>query len=269
MVPLAFSMLLDFGNDKMEGDDLESMRRALKARYDMISSDLHIFALVLDPFVPNKRYSEVSKLLDGRPVMAVAQSSLTTDLKFSEAAAVEEGNISRSLAMWVASDKNEEVNCFQDSYQPLVWWSTIGVEKYPLISNTAKRVFSMNTGSACADRSFKIRSRVHSKSRNRLGSSCANQQSSISLNHNQLERLNCGVLATKRGSSMELRLVQGFCDFVKNNIGTLAEIMSISSPTCSSDVDESAASEECDIDLFDDTLFGTDISEVDLDLLIS
>ena len=150
-----------------------------------------------------------------------------------------------------------------------MWWLTIGVAKYSLLANTAKCVFSMNTVSAGAERSFKIRSRVHSNSRNILGSSSANQQSSIILNHNQLDRLNCGVLATNRGSSMELLLVQGFFDFVKNNSGTLAEIFSISSPTCSSEVDESVASEECDVDLFDDTLFGTDISEVDLDLLLS
>ena len=32
MVPLSFSILIEFVNEKMDGDDLEAMRRALKVR---------------------------------------------------------------------------------------------------------------------------------------------------------------------------------------------------------------------------------------------
>lgn len=65
----------------------------------MIGNDLHTLAFVLDPFVSKKLYSEVLRLIDGRPVMAVAQTALTKDLQFSGATAKEAGDISRSLAM--------------------------------------------------------------------------------------------------------------------------------------------------------------------------
>lgn len=57
---------------------------------------------------------------------------------------------------------------FAKAYQSYVWWEIIGVERFEALSRIALYILSLSPSSASVERSFKIRSRVHSKARDRL-----------------------------------------------------------------------------------------------------
>ena len=74
----------------------------------------------------------------------------------------------------------------------------MGLEKAPVLCALICRIFSLVPSSAGAERSFKVRSRVHNKCRNRLSNDAADRQSSLIFNTTQFKRIEEG-LSQKEG----------------------------------------------------------------------
>jgi hAT family C-terminal dimerisation region len=87
---------------------------------------------------------------------------------------------------------------------PGTWWNTNG--PYDLASDlisVAEQVFSLAPTSASGERSFKQRSRVHTKTRNRLGAENADKSSAIIFNKRQNMSFYDGALSQGRTSTVE------------------------------------------------------------------
>ena len=100
--------------------------------------------------------------------------------------------------------------CGSASYHPLLWWTCIGSEKAPVLKELSSRVFSLLPSSAVAERSFKVRSRVQNKAKNRRSNEDADMQSSLIYNTAQFKKVETGVLACERGKGVENLIILSY-----------------------------------------------------------
>lgn len=145
-----------------------------------------------------------------------------------------------------------QVNCssFNTAYHPFLWWARIGEKGCQPLAEVAIRVFFLTISSSGVERSFKIRSRVHSKSRVQLSDWKADQQSSVIYNTNQIKWIDNGVLATRRGRWITQIILNG----VSSPNNTERESSTLDKPD---DLDE-----EVDVDIaFDETEAFVSISD--------
>lgn len=253
MVPLVFATLYKFSSECFNETDAQSIKDSLVARYNTICSDVHILSFVLDPVTLKDRYSDLIPFLGNRVVLSVAQAAMERDLKSVGATEEEIEVCTRHLATYIS-----ETNCctaLSKSFHPLLWWTSIGSERCKVLAPIAYRVFSLSSSSAGVERSFKIRSRLHGKSRCQLTDSKADKQSSIIFNSSQLGRIDDSVLATKRGGKVFEFIVLGHEEFTQTNGSALAELVSSVCDNGGQALD-AHESVEVDIDLDDDSLFG-------------
>jgi hypothetical protein len=89
---------------------------------------------------------------------------------------------------------------------PRAWWALFCDMAPIYIRQLAQLVFSCAPTSA-SERSFKQRSRVHSRIRNRLSGDNADRTSAILFNGQQIKRVAAGVLAQPRVCAMESRML--------------------------------------------------------------
>ena len=75
------------------------------------------------------------------------------------------------------------------------------------------RIFSRVPSFAGAERSFKVRSRVHNKSGNRLSNYAADMQRSLIYNAKQFKRVKEVVIAKGRENGVEKMLLLGYADY--------------------------------------------------------
>jgi hAT family C-terminal dimerisation region len=107
-------------------------------------------------------------------------------------------------------------------YHPLLWWNIEGRDKTRRRSKAASLVFSLFPSAAGNERSFKVRSRVHSKTRNRLSDENADKQSYIVYNSAQIRRIDDGeILNCKRDSAVEVALLNGCSEVELENLRAL------------------------------------------------
>lgn len=83
LVPVSYSLILYFIINHLDAPVHSILTRYLKKRLNVIFSEAHILAINLDTMVSTDRFSDFSRLLDGRPVISIAQSALQRDLEFA------------------------------------------------------------------------------------------------------------------------------------------------------------------------------------------
>lgn len=87
-------------------------------------------------------------------------------------------------------------------------------------------VFSLSDSLAVVSRSFKVRSRVHCKTQNKLSNEKTHQQCCLIYNSAQHLCIQKGILTKKHDDSVEKLLINGYNSFLSDNGGTLAELVS-------------------------------------------
>lgn len=92
---------------------------------------------------------------------------------------------------------------------PMLYWMIEGKHFANFLPPFSKLVFSLYPSSAGLERSFKVNSRVLTKTRNRLSDDRADKQASINYNKNQLRRINTQ-LQCNRKSTLQYVLNRGF-----------------------------------------------------------
>lgn len=142
---------------------------------------------------------------------------------------------------------------FPKSYHQLLWWSTIGYERSPILDDVANRTFTLSTASAGVEGSFEVLSRAHRKHRVQLADVKADKQCSIIYNSTQLKRIDDGVLATRRDGNIETLLFMGYNKYLRKNGSNIANMLTDSSPEIEND---DRSSELAVPDFDDEELFG-------------
>jgi Protein of unknown function (DUF 659)/hAT family C-terminal dimerisation region len=185
----------------------------LKMRYATIYSAVHILAFYLDPALVKVR--QASRMSVVKPyttsdasVCIAAGKALLNHGQASEAhcAAVEDQIVSvcTSAAPYLSPLAVADNASFR---LPHVWWEIMTDTAPIAIKRVAALVFSCAATSASGERSFKARSRVHTRTRNRLSNDGADKSQAILFNRKQSHRAADGVLLVKRTNGMELRMV--------------------------------------------------------------
>jgi hypothetical protein len=187
--------------------------RYLKMRYATIYSAVHILAFYLDPALVKVR--QASRMSDIKPYSTsdasaciAAGKALLNHGQASQAnrAAVEDQIVSvcTSAAPYLSPLAIADNASFR---LPHVWWEIMADTAPIAIKRIAALVFSCAATSASGERSFKARSRVHTRTRNRLSNDGADKSQAILFNRIQSRRAADGALLAKRTSGIESRIV--------------------------------------------------------------
>jgi hAT family C-terminal dimerisation region len=185
----------------------------LKMRYATIYSAVHFLAFYLDPaFVKIRQASRMSGIKpyttsDALACIAAAKALLNHgQASVANRTSVEDQIVSicTSAAPYLsplAIADNASFNL------PHVWWEIMADTAPIVIKRVAALVFSCAAMSASGERSFKARSRVHTRTRNRLSNDGADKSQAILFNRLQSRRAADGALLSKRTSGIESRIV--------------------------------------------------------------
>lgn len=171
-----------------------SVRNSLVSIMCTIQSDVHALAVYLDPVIPFSLLNSFSMFFNARTMTSCSVSAFMKTYRFlcmDESAIVharEELTILMAdfLPGFERGPQSQEVSL----YPTLFFWGIEGPRIAPYFTPVAKAIFCLFPSAAADERSFKARARVHSKSRNQLGSTNADMQSAIVFNDAQLKREN-------------------------------------------------------------------------------
>lgn len=136
---------------------------------------------------------------------------LEMDNVFKSKVYEEQDSIRRILSLWMSGIQQDTTGC--GGYLSLLWWKCIGVEKSLMLSVLSSRVFSLLPSSAGAERSFKVRTRVHNQCPDRFSNDAADRRSGLIYNSAQFERLERGIAASGRGTGVRKMLVLGYDEY--------------------------------------------------------
>lgn len=249
LVPLAYATLRTYAIETLDVNTAKIIGDSLVSRYNVIASDVHILAMVLDPAISTDRYADMIPFLNNRPVLCVAQAAMEVDLQHAGASSSEIEECTRQLATF--SCGGSSLSALSTTFHPLLWWMTIGMERCKPLSALACRVFSLTGASAGVERSFKVRSHLHGKNRCQLSDSKADKQCSLIYNSGQLDRMGSGVLASKRGGAVFDFIVKGYFKFKQQSGSDFADLVSTTSRSSADFSSDSAL----DVDRDDEDAF--------------
>lgn len=211
MVPLAFCVLKDACQHYLDPMEYDQAVSCLKDRFSRIASSVYFLALVLDPCISTGRLGSVEWLLPDETLISAATAALDRDCEANGVPLDNQVRLRRLLVLWMGSPKRFDSKAL--GYHPRAWWNACGVSYSNELAPVAARVFGLFSSSAGPERSFKIRSRVHGKSRNRLSNDRADMQSAVIYNSNQMCRIKDGVEASERNSKVEKMILAGFMSY--------------------------------------------------------
>ena len=189
---LAFLMVLDSPALELCAPETKTkIKELVGIRFCSISCNAHALAYVLDPAMPpvqvlsNRQWFDKNVVLVAidaakeiqRTIFQNCSSEMETELA-SEIVSLASNSI--------AGFKNASEQCTRS--HPLMFWSLYAPPCLPRTTAIAKALFCMYPGSGGVERSFKTRSIVHSKTRNRLEDGAADAQSFLYYNQQQLQR---------------------------------------------------------------------------------
>jgi len=179
----------------------------IKARYATIFSHVHILAFYLVPlFMSYKEVSRASavKPLDGTDGAACLHA---TKRLLRAAPAAEQGAVSTQVTQTLLGSypflQSGATSKVSKVVPPHVWWDLHAAGAPPELRALAAHVFSRALTSAAGERSFKQRSWVQNKTRNRLSDDNADKTQAINVNYRQARRYLCGALLKSRVSKAE------------------------------------------------------------------
>ena len=86
----------------------------------MIYSDLIILAMTIGPMVPTERFSDISRFLDGRPVISIAQSAFIKGLEFSKVPTSRSDETIRNFISFVSEKPFSKPSVSGDAYHLLL-----------------------------------------------------------------------------------------------------------------------------------------------------
>lgn len=224
-VLLAFTLLFELAPILSPSPDAHrvclSMQSSLLHRYRTIYSPVHVLSCILDPAIPHCRLAalenfHIRALTNPQQPQSppsfheaclVALRTTGKFLSVSEDCMCEaEGQLSLLLTnfgqKWRRADELSLRN------HPILYWMIEGKYFANYLPPFSKLVFSLYPSSAGLERSFKVNSRVLTKTRNRLSDENADKQASIIYNTNQLRRINTH-LQNNRKSTLQYVLNRG------------------------------------------------------------
>lgn len=212
-VPLCYALLYEsLGEFLLPHHVVVECKKSLAMRFSTISSDVHALVAYLDPAIPFSRLSKLGPLYSTRPLNFCASKAFRDVCSFLE---LSEDDTGAAVAEFDLVMANMHPNFSgrrgargSDTSHPLIFWSIEGHVIAPQIAPIAKSVFTLFASSAGPERSFKARSRVHSKTRNRLSNANSDMQSSVVFNSKQQERV-YSALSKSRDSRLFRALVCG------------------------------------------------------------
>jgi hypothetical protein len=186
----------------------------LKSRYSTVYDDIHVLSFYLDPlFVPAREASRRCQVKPGEESSSDASRCLAAAATLTREANVEEQQEVRAAVIAVCMG-GATYFCTATSTPssaraqlPHAWWALFCNMAPVCIRRLAQLVFSCAPTSAAGERSFKQRSWVHSRIRNRLSGGNADRTPAILFNGQQIKRVAAGVLAQPRVCAMESRML--------------------------------------------------------------
>jgi hypothetical protein len=221
-VPLGFSFLYNaVENMGLPSAIIRAIQTGLVKRFYTIACDAHALAVLLDPGVTSQAVDGLKTLYQTRNVVETSRAALKRVCSWLDLSAIEEEKLRSEFNMHLSGlDGNQ--NLRSREYHPLLWWNIEGRDKTRRRSKAASLVFSLFPSAAGNERSFKVRSRVHSKTRNRLSDENADKQSYIVYNSAQIRRIDDGeILNSKRDSAVEVALLNGCSEVELENLRAL------------------------------------------------
>ena len=179
----------------------------IKARYATIFSHVHILAFYLDPlFMPYKEVSRASAVKPFEGTDGAACLDATKRL-LRAAPAAEQAVITTQVTQTILGNypffQTGATSESAKQVPPHAWWDLHAAGAPPELRAVATQVFSLAPTSAAGERSFKQRSRVHNKTRNRLSDDNADKTQAIIFNERQARRYLNGALLKPRDSKAE------------------------------------------------------------------
>lgn len=246
-IPLAFSVLKEACECFLEGLEIIEATQYLKSRFTRIASPVFFLAMVLDPLIPTERLGAVGWLLGDETLIGAASTALDKDCAYVNLLMNDQVTLRRLLVLWLGSPKRYDSKA--SAYHPLAWWKANGFTRSSQLAPVATRVFGLFSSSAGPERSFKVRSRVHDKRRNRLLSDHADMQSAIIYNSGQMSRIGSGVEASERKSFVENMMIEGFKSYQSSHgISNWGSLPSIGFDVDGSDMSKEMESFEAELD---------------------
>jgi len=189
----------------------DEIRGFIKLRYATIFSPAHVLSFYLDPvFVPLHEMSRASMvepytITDAAVCMEAAKRLVRTA---SEEEKVTVVTLVTQVLMesfpFLRTGAVEELSRLS---LPHVWWSLHAEGAPQELRAVAAQMFSLAHTSAAGERSFKQRSRVHRKTRNRLSEDHADKTQAIIINKRQTRRFYGSVLLQPHTTCAEAHMV--------------------------------------------------------------
>lgn len=153
--------------------------------------------------------------------MTMALAALESDLQYVGKVDEEIEEAFRLLAMHVYGKSG--FTSYAHPYHPSLRWRTVGSERAMVLAHIASQVFSLSPSPAGVERSFKVRNRVHCKTRVQLSDDKEDKHSAVIYNSTQLKCMDSGVLGTKRDNSVETFPIFDYKKFVLTLKSALAK----------------------------------------------
>ena len=189
----------------------DEIRGFIKLRDATIFSPAHVLSFYLDPvFVPFREMSRASKVkpytMTDAAVCVEAAKRLVRTASEEEKVTV----VMQVTQVLMGSFPLSRTGAVEESSRlslPHVWWILHAEGAPPELRAVAAQMFSLAPTSSAGERSFKQRSRVHSKTRNRLSDDHAYKTQAIIFNKRQTRRFYGGALLQPRTTCAEAHMV--------------------------------------------------------------
>lgn len=212
--PLSFLLISEsLKHFNLPDNVVDAAEVALKSRFSTIVSDVHALAVVLDPSIPKSRWNSTFPFFEiqsGHTFYTETRNAfakLCNWLNFSD---IETSEVNSHFQMVLGSKGTVMKRCSSNStaYHPQLWWAIDGQQGSEQLSTIAQCTFALFPSGAPTERSFKTRSHVHTKTRNRLSDEKSDKQSFVVFNSHQLDRVNTA-LNTTRSTVVDRCLANG------------------------------------------------------------
>lgn len=189
---------------------VNTSKESIKSRFNSIQCDVHALSVVLDPLVPKTRWFSFNNFYSSDAFNNAARRAFEKCCSWLELSSSQHEKSVDQFQMILADRGTIMKRCTKQasSYHPQLWWSIDSTSEATQISNVAQAVFSIFLSGSGNERSFKTRSRLHTKTRNRMSNDKADKQAFIVFNNGQIQRVN-SALNTHRTTVLDFCLTNG------------------------------------------------------------
>ena len=145
----------------------------LKSRFTTIVSDVHALAVVLDHSIPNSRWNSAFPFFEsqsGHTFYAATRNAFAKLCTWLNLSDIETSEVNGHFQMVLGSKGTvmKRYSSHSTAYHPQLWWAIDGQKWSEQLSTISQCTFPLFPSGAPTERSFKTRSHIHSKIRNRL-----------------------------------------------------------------------------------------------------